>query len=248
MTARAGRSRRRTDPPGSSSSGPRSTSWLCCFRNAGMTANPITGSVTTPPMTAPRPSVAPSRNLLRGKRSPGSGSGIAASPWSAGIAGASVAWPSLVAGAATAGAGRPRMTSRAQRNPQTTAIAAPIAAATQLTIRPTRRQTMPTAKPTGQRLGGGWCCSMSPRGSSTPTRLPSFFAGSIWPLDSIVAGLPRQRRNSWRNASAEAPRPYSSQRSSTRRRISSLISISSGHGRAPSAGPLWVASIPILPP
>ena len=44
---------------------------------------------------------------------------------------------------------------------------------------------------------------------------------------------PRQRRNSWRNApsrravrAAGSPRPYSSQRSSTRRRTSSLISIS----------------------
>src|SRR5215218_1300450 len=74
-------------------------------------------------------------------------------------------------------------------------------------------------------------------------------------LDSIVAGWLRQRRNSWLNERSRrpfpwrtGPSPYSSQRSSTSRRTSSLIAISSGHGRVPSSGPLCVASMPSLPP
>ena len=42
--------------------------------------------------------------------------------------------------------------------------------------------------------------------------------------------------------------PYSAQRRSTSSLISSVIRISGGHSRVPSSGPLWVASIPILPP
>ena len=59
---------------------PRSTSWRFCPRNDGSSAKPATGTVTTPPMTAPRPSVEASRKRLRGKRSPGRGFGIPASP------------------------------------------------------------------------------------------------------------------------------------------------------------------------
>ena len=58
------------------------------------------------------------------------------------------------------------VTSRAQRKPKTSASAAPTAATHQLTTRPTRRQTMPTAKPTGQRLGCGSCGRSSPGRSS----------------------------------------------------------------------------------
>ena len=45
----------------------------------------------------------------------------------------------------------PRGTRRRARSP------APMATTDQLTISPTRRQTMPTANPTGHRLGGGEC-------------------------------------------------------------------------------------------
>ena len=45
-----------------------------------------------------------------------------------------------------------------------------------------------------------------------------------------------------------ASSPYSAQRRVTRSRISSDMTISSGHGRASSSGSLCVASIPSLPP
>src|SRR5438067_702918 len=42
--------------------------------------------------------------------------------------------------------------------------------------------------------------------------------------------------------------PYSAQRRSTSAFTPGVISISGGHSRVPSGGPLCVASIPILPP
>jgi len=47
------------------------------------------------------------------------------------------------------------MTSRAQRKPKIAAMIAPATTAGQLTTSPTRTQAIPTAKPTGQMLGGG---------------------------------------------------------------------------------------------
>ena len=173
-------------------------------------------------MTAPRPSVALSRKTLRGKRSPGAGSGIAASPSCAGRPGPAERALPRRPRARDRRTRRARATSRAQRTPQTTRITAPIATATQLTISPTRRQTTPTAKPIGQRLGGGSCRSMSPRGSSTRRASPSL-VGSISRWIQSCRILRRQRRNNWRNASGALPRPYSSQRASTRARTSSLI-------------------------
>src|SRR5437870_6390740 len=64
------------------------------------------------------------------------------------------------------------MTSRTQRKPKTTVTATPTAAAGQLTIRPTRMQTIPIAKPIGHRLGGGRCGLPWPCWGSTLERLP----------------------------------------------------------------------------
>jgi hypothetical protein len=47
--------------------------------------------------------------------------------------------------------------SRIQRKPKRTAIAAPTAATTQLSTRPARMHAMPTANPSGHRVGGGRC-------------------------------------------------------------------------------------------
>ena len=49
-------------------------------------------------------------------------------------------------------------------------------------------------------------------------------------------------------AAGSSEMPYSAQRCVTRSRISGDISISGGHSRVPSSGPLCVASMPILPP
>jgi hypothetical protein len=111
--------------------------------------------------------------LLRGKRSPGSGGGIAASPASAGSGGAAA----VVADSGPGDASASRtptstrryslVTSRAQRKPKRIVIAAPTATAGHEMISPTRIQTMPIAKPTGQRLGGGRCGFSSPGWGST---------------------------------------------------------------------------------
>jgi hypothetical protein len=115
--------------------------------------NPTAGTVTRPPITPPSPSVAPSRNRLRGKRSPGSGSGIAASPRSAGIGGASVDSRGPPRSGSIAATGSPRnslVASRAHRNPQATAITAPIGTTTiGLMISPTRMHAIPAANPIG---------------------------------------------------------------------------------------------------
>src|SRR2546429_9824564 len=109
-----------------------------------------------PAITVPRPSVAPSRKTLRGKRSPGSGAAIPASPVAAGGAGA----PSVVdsgppaAGTGTTAGGRREslVASGTQREPKTTGRTTPTAAAGQLTVNPTRMQTIPVAKAIGHRL------------------------------------------------------------------------------------------------
>src|SRR5581483_678474 len=140
-------------PSAKSESGPRSTSLNVCPSSAEATSRPTGGTVTTPPISAPRPSVEASRNLLRGNRSPGDGSGAPASPAVAGGAGP--------AGTGSAGGGGgiagvvPRERSRTHKKPKTSAIAPPIATAGQLTIRPTRTHATPTANPTGQTVGGG---------------------------------------------------------------------------------------------
>ena len=135
------------------SNGPRSTFGYPCPLNAGTIMKPTAGTVTRPPITAPKPSVAPSRNRLRGKRSPGSGSGIAASPRSGGMAGASVDSRGPPRSGSIAATGSPRnsfVASRAQRKPQTTAITTPIGTITiGLMISPTRMHATPAAKPIG---------------------------------------------------------------------------------------------------
>src|SRR5689334_16901886 len=139
-------------PPGKSESGPRSTGWNFWPSSADATSRPTGGTVTTPPISAPRPSVEASRNLLRGKRSPGAGGGAPAGPTCAGGAGP--------AGTGSGGGGggscvpRPER-SRTQRKPKRSAIAPPTATAGQLTIRPTRMHATPMANPTGQTVGGG---------------------------------------------------------------------------------------------
>ena len=143
-----------------SSTGPRSTLWPFWPRNDGSSANPATGTVTMPPMTAPRPSVAPSRNRLRGNFSPGSGGGIAASPTVAGGAAATSAGVASRTSAVTVGTERriSDVAPRAQRKPKTIAMAAPIVAThSGLTISPTSATAMPTAKPSGQMAGDGPC-------------------------------------------------------------------------------------------
>ena len=133
-------------PSVKSATGPRSTSCRFWPRNPGRTAKPATGTVTMPPMTPPSPRVAPSRNLLRGKRSPslvnGDAGGPAARP---APPRRGPAWPRSSA-----------VASRAQRTPKTMAIAPPmVEIQSGLMIRPTRRTAMPMAKPSGQRVGGG---------------------------------------------------------------------------------------------
>src|SRR5581483_7323333 len=152
-------------PDGNSEIGPRSMSWNVWPSNDEATSSPTGGTVTTPPISAPSPSVAPSRKRLRGKRSPASGSGIPAGPAVAGGAG-----PVSAAGAGGGGGGAtrtPAVRSRTHRNPNTSAITPPTATAGQLTIRPTRTHATPTAKPTGQRVGDGRCGLSSPRWGST---------------------------------------------------------------------------------
>ena len=63
--ARSGTSRSSTRPRGRASSGPRSWSLRPWFRNGGSTVKPSTGTVTSAPITAPRPSVVASRNFSR---------------------------------------------------------------------------------------------------------------------------------------------------------------------------------------
>src|SRR6187551_514417 len=159
--------------------------------NAGTRANPTAGTVTTAPMAAPSPTVAPSRNLLRGKVAASAGvvSGMAGAPLCAGSAGAGSGGPC----ASVSACGRlawPRLTSLIQRKPKMTVSAAPTATAGQLTIRPTRMQTMPTAKPTGQRLGGGPC------DDSPPAFTPTGFNQALTSQDNDVTRLTTRTRAS----------------------------------------------------
>ena len=121
---------------------------------------PSGGIVTSPPITAPSPSVENSRNLLRGNRSPGAGSGMPAAPTfvaTAGAAGGGGGSASLL----------PFDRSRTQRKPNRSTIAPPTATAGQLTISPTRTQTMPIANPIGHSVGDGRCALSSPGLGST---------------------------------------------------------------------------------
>src|SRR6266545_2287401 len=141
-------------PEGKSESGPRSTSWNFAPSKEEATSRPSEGTVTTPPITAPRPRVAPSRNLLRGKRSEK-------------VDSMSTGEDAPADGAASGGGGGsardiPLKRSRTQRKPKKTAIAPPTATAGQLTIRPTSRQATPTANPTGYRVGAGRCDRSTP--------------------------------------------------------------------------------------
>src|SRR5690242_552362 len=168
-------------PLGKSESGPRSIGWNFWPSNAEATSKPTGGTVTTPPISAPSPSVEASRNLLRAKRSPGAGGGAPAGPTFAGGAGPATA------GSGGGGGGscvlRPER-SRTQRKPKTSAIAPPTATAGQLTIRPTRTHATPTAKPTGQTVGGGrWGLSCS-----GVTRLHYYSFGRL--ADAVLAPPP----------------------------------------------------------
>ena len=143
-----------------------------------------------------------------------------------------------------------RAVSRIQSRPKTIASAAPTIIAGQLMTRPTRTTAIPIAKPIGQRLWPGAGSRLSSGFSltrSSPSQIQS------------VGTRACQRRNSCVKVRARAPfctsapegaagRPSSAQRASTRDLISAVISISGGHSRRPSAGPLAVASKPILPP
>ena len=78
----------RHSPSGYSSSGPRSTSPWPWSMNAGATMKPRAGSVTMPPITAPRPSVDAARNVLRPYRSsssPAAAGGTAGAAQPAGL-------------------------------------------------------------------------------------------------------------------------------------------------------------------
>jgi hypothetical protein len=146
----------RNCPSGKSESGPRSIGLNFWPSTEEATIMPSGGIVTIPPISAPRPSVENSRNLLRGKRSPGAGGGAPAGPAVAGGANPSRA----AAGAGGGGGGSstrssPFERSRTQRNPKTSAIAPPTATAGQLTISPTRTHATPMANPTGHRVGDG---------------------------------------------------------------------------------------------
>ena len=141
---------------GNSEIGPTSWGFTPCLRNAGPTAKPSTGSVMRPPITAPSPSVVPSRKTERDTGSSpvvvragrGTAAGARGSFFSGSTGGASLASP------------LPRVSSLTQRKRKSTAIAAPIATIHQETTKPTSSTTTPRARPTGQRLGPGACgCS-----------------------------------------------------------------------------------------
>jgi len=164
-------------PSGNMESGPRST--LCCFwpRNPGRTAKPATGTVMRPPITPPRPSVAPSRKRLRVTVVSATGAGMT-SCWPVGDA-----LNSRRSGSTTIGSPRSSaVASRAQRKPKTIAIAPPIdEISSGLITRPTRTTTIPIAKPMGHSVGDGRCasswsdsCSVSGLGCSGSTKSKSY--------------------------------------------------------------------------
>src|SRR5581483_2390264 len=107
------------------------------------------GTVTAPPITAPRPSVAPLRNPWRVVDGPSRRRTAEADG------------PGL--GGAGGGAGRRRRwpdSSYSHRKPKTSVTPPPMATTHQLMIRPTRTQATPAATPTGQTLWlGAELCS-----------------------------------------------------------------------------------------
>ncbi len=141
----------------------------------------------TPPITPPRPSVAPSRKRLRVTAVSGT-CGSATPCWSAG--GAVIPSPasriSRLSGSMTSGSPRSSaVASRAQRKPKTMAIAPPIdEISSGLMMSPTRTTTMPIANPMGHSVGGGRCgsswsdsCAVSGLGCSGSTRSKSYKGG-----------------------------------------------------------------------
>ena len=132
-------------PSGKSESVPSSTSWSSWFVKDGSTAKPSAGTVTRPPMTPPRPSVAPSRKTLRGY------------VLACGAAGASSASTRRSGSTGGALATTSRVRSRTQRSAKAAVSTAPTATTGQLRTSPTRMHAIPTAKPIGHKLGGGRC-------------------------------------------------------------------------------------------
>ena len=191
-------------PSAKSVTGPRST--LCCFwpRNAGRSAKPATGTVMMPPITPPRPSVAPSRNLLRGNaRRLGAASPAARRPAARSSARAARAAPARRRRCAAQLGGRVARPEEAEDDGDRRA---PIVEIQQRIDDRARRgaTAMPIAKPIGQRVGGGRC-------------------GSSWGSGSSSSGFNprppgRQRRSSWRNEREVLPTPPFAHREPTRSR------------------------------
>ena len=147
--------------------------------------------------------------------------------------------PARRARRSSSGSGSARVSvprSRIQSQPKATAMIAPSRTIHQPTTRPVRRTATPIANPTGQRLGGG-TCGCPPRArqyrAAPPSADPSISGGVAVNAATTVA---RWRAARPRSADASRPMPYSSQRRSTSSFTASSISISGGHGRAPSSG------------
>ncbi len=238
-------------PSGKFSSGPRSTSGYPWSTKAGRRRSRAIGSVTMPPMAAPMPSVDASRKRLRPIGAARRRRPQARRPDSR----------ARLAGAAPAARASP---ARIQRNPNTTAMIAPITVTHRLTIRPMRTSAMPPGEGEGPDRGSGKmrlrlaaARGLSPgRSRSSATKLPSVDHAL---LQAAALFLPHhdscQRRSVCLKTLEIRPfpassdsMPYSSHRRSTASRISWVISIRSGHGRAPSVSHLCVASMPSLPP
>ena len=149
-----------------SSSGPRSTLCAFCLTNAGTSAKPRAGSVDDRADHRAEAERCALEELVSREALGGLGLRRERRPWRP--------QPRRSAGPRAAA---PVATSRAQRKPKTSARPAPTAATYQLTISPTSRQTMPTANPTGHRLGGGSCGRSSPVRSSKRVSLTSSAAG-----------------------------------------------------------------------
>ncbi len=141
-----------------------------------------------------------------------------------------------------------RVTSRAQRIPNTTAMTAPMAATIQLMTSPTRRHATPIAKAIGQRLGPGTCgVSWLVSLNSRPAR--GFNRPAVPRVNDVPSvatrGFCTLRRTGVRTTRRSRTRPSAGSRARGSRR---LMTISSGQGRASSSGSLCVASMPSLPP
>ena len=193
-------------------------------RTPAATRSRAPGTVTIPPITAPRPE----RRALEEDCCAGSarlgavGRRRRARRRSDGALGGGASARSVARGDVARPEERRRPSAIARRPP-----------ATQLTTRPTSRQTTPTAKPTGHRLGAdvrslvpvaffGFHRRASPTSLASQRRIQRRTAA-------------RQRRNSWRNAPSSAA-PDRSEAVLVpalvdEPRTSSLISISGGHWR-----------------